>query len=514
MIQALPRYQPAKPRAVEPWVEPLRENFSDLGSDALKPAPIPGVPDTLEEWFARSKIVSGLKTIRFDPYAYQWALCKILEEGSTAWLKTRQLGLTQIVLTVLLYEAARYGYTSLWISAKGEDGGEVIRRCRKIISGMPGLSSYLANNNLTSLEFKDGNGNPGWGRIVTRAPVADCGRGLSNVRTIVFDEAQSIPEMETVYGAALPTSEAVGEDARVIVLGTPPKSPQGYYWEILQKGNPSDIDLLQVCDRVSKKEAEPYQAWKDSSGWTKVVCHWAAHPKHAHKSVDEYLGEVRQRTNLPEGQLQREYGLRIPSMDEVSVFSVASIKQCTVNGTFAAPQKHGIYATGIDPSAASGRDYTVVCTVQLIPHTGKVHVVALWRQSTGAISSHVAAAISQVQSYPGAAWVEINGVGAQWPEQLGAALPSEQVIPHHTSQAKKETLYGRLGLALEGDFIRMDEGVLTEELQNLQYKPKGKIEAAGDGHDDAADALALAIAALEWNPYTTVAGVPRDDDDW
>ena len=512
MVQALPRYRKEKPQPQPGWVRPFREVFRANSPEGIKPVPIPGVPETLAEFFAQSRIVSGLKTIQFSPYTYQWALCKILEEGSTAWIKTRQLGLTQIVLTVLLYEAARYGYTSLWISAKGEDGGEVIRRCRKIISGMPGLSSYLANNNLTSLEFKDGNGNPGWGRIVTRAPVPDCGRGLSNVRTVVFDEAQSIPDLETVYGAALPTTEAVGDDSRVVMLGTPPKSPQGYYWETLLKGNPSGIDLLQVCDRVSKKEIEPYQAWKDASGWTKVVCHWAAHPKHAEKTVDEYLDEVRRRTNLPEAQLQREYGLRIPSMDEVSVFPASDIKQCVAEQTLEKPEPWGIYATGIDPSG-TGRDYTVVCTVKLDPSTGKVSVVAVWRKRVGAISTHVEAAISQVKAYPGPTWVEYNGVGAQWPEQLGTALPGIEITPHYASQSKKETLFGRLGLALERDVMRFEEGFISQELLSLQYKGS-KIEAAGDGHDDSADALALALAALAWNPYNSEEKIDDESDDW
>jgi hypothetical protein len=187
-------------------------------------------------------------------------------------------------------------------------------------------------------------------------------------------------------------------------------------------------------------------------------------------------------------------------MDEVSVFAVADVRQCIAESTMEPPEQWGIYGTGIDPSGATGGDYTVICTLKLEPASGLVSVVALWRKRTGAIASHINAAIEQASQYPGPVWCEYNGVGSQWPEQLGAGLPGIEVTPHYASQSKKQTLYGRLGLAIESGVMRYESGPISEELLSLQYKDGGKIEAAGNSHDDAAEALALALAAVGWNP--------------
>ena len=66
---------------------------------------------------------------------------------------------------------------------------------------------------------------------------------------------------------------------------------------------------------------------------------------------------------------------------------------------------------------------------------------------------------------------------------------------HATTRASKETLIGRLVLALERSDLMIPDSPITQELLTFQRSNSDKLEAAAGAHDDCVIALALALAA-------------------
>lgn len=464
--------------------------------------PIPGVPGTLEEFCAICRIVSGLETLRYVPYGYQLRIYEFLEERSLAILKTRQLGLTLAISVYCLFKALK-GQTALWISRSGDDGKEVVKRLRKAIYGIPGLRGYLANDNLTSLDFLDGSKTHPWGRFITRAPVGDsAGRSLTNVSTVVFDEGQSIPELETVYGAAMPTTEAVGSQARIILIGTPPIAKGGYYWDTLCADNPSDHSIEAMCQGIRSGELAPYQQWVDHSGWGKVLIHWRDHPKHANNS--NYLAETKQRLNLTDEQLYREYNLKLPTDDEISAFPFELVQRA-ISGAFEEPDREGVYYLGVDPAYSDklGRDY---CAVAILRKEGQYHrLVHLYRKRGRGSMLHLNAIVRLITAYaPVGVVVEAVGGAQTWLEHLQTVNYgcSVRIEGFSTNLNNREGLLNRMLMALENEHLTFPQCPVVEDLLNMRRDPEtGKIEmarSAGKGHGDAAFGVAFALAAAAY----------------
>ena len=451
----------------------------------LEPQPIPNVPGTIGECCDRVRIVSGLQTIPYTPFPYQDELYALLEERSVAVMKTRQLGLTLALAVYCLYDALQ-GYTSLWISRSGDDGKEVVKRLRKIIYGIPELRGYLASDNLMTLDFWDGSKQQVHGRIITRAPVGDsAARGLSNVRNIVFDEAQSIPEFETVYGAALPVTEAVGENARIIVNGTPPEMAGGYYWDLLSSNQSIDIEGL--CDRMADGTEKPLQAWVDKEGWAKCLIHWKAHPKHSENP--DYLEETKKRFKLTESQLQREYNLRIPKQG-ASLFNRVKVDAQAV-GAWDGPVSGKRYLCGIDPNFG-GSDFF---RCQIWDVSGSpAKLVAEYGEAEKTNAHNEAQTKALIRQYrPLVTAIENNSGGAVLLERFASELPGMKFEGVNTNRTSKRVMTDRIAIAVEeGEVIYPSDWAGVNEMKKFSARDREAIS----GHDDAVMAFAIAWSQI------------------
>ena len=101
---------------------------------------------------------------------------------------------------------------------------------------------------------------------------------------------------------------------------------------------------------------------------------------------------------------------------------------------------------------------------------------------------------------------ESNGVGAAPSEMLAAALPGVNVEAVHTTNFSKQSAFGRLRLMLSRrQIVLPDDSDLLGQLRGLSCSvlPGGglSIEASDPAvHDDAADALSQALAAMPAEP--------------
>lgn len=474
-------------RLIQRYQQPVLEKMGALGNTSnLEPQPIPNVPDTIFEFCDRVRIVSGLHTVPYVPYGYQRELYKLLEERSIAVMKTRQLGITLGLAVYCLYDALK-GYTSLWISRSGDDGKEVIKRLRQIIYGIPELRGYLASDNLMTLDFWDGSKQQVHGRIITRAPVGDsAARSLSNVRNIVFDEAQSIPEFETVYGAALPVTEAVGKDARIIVNGTPPEMAGGYYWNLLSSNQATDIESL--CDRMADGIDDPLQMWTDKEGWGKVLIHWKAHPKHSQNA--NYLADTKRRFKLTESQLQREYNLRIPKQG-ASLFNRAKVDEQAI-GAWAEPIPGRIYLCGIDPNFG-GSDY-FRCGIWDVT-SAPFSLVAEYKASERSNSYNEDMTKALIRKYsPLVTGVENNSGGAVLIERFAKELPGQRFEGVNTNRTSKRVMTDRIAIAVEeGEVIYPADWDGVNEMKKFSARDREAIS----GHDDAVMMFAISWSQID-----------------
>lgn len=270
----------------------------------------PIVPEKWEDFAALCNIRSGKKIIKFVPFEYQ---CQLNEAHDKYFgqviTKSRQLGITEYFGSKYLHKAAlNEGYAAAILSKNQTDTSNVAKRIRRMLDGLSGIIEP-ENDSLTDLKLKNG------GRILFRNASPNGCRGLESISDLLFDECGFVDDIQRIYDSALPSTEMVGDDARVTLLCTPtPKV--GFYWEKLSQGN-GEKDITDVCEKMRRGEIDPVQSWVDIDGWCKFIIHWRANP--IYSKVDNYLEKIRTQKKLSWETIYREYDLWFGDSDE-SVF--------------------------------------------------------------------------------------------------------------------------------------------------------------------------------------------------
>ena len=90
-------------------------------------------------------------------------------------------------------------------------------------------------------------------------------------------------------------------------------------------------------------------------------------------------------------------------------------------------------------------------------------------------------------------------MGQVWLEHLAGICRGNRVEGFATTESSKQVLIGRLQIALEREVLKIPEGIIINELLAYRRTDKGKLEAAGNAHDDTVIALALALHAAGFN---------------
>lgn len=457
-------------------------------SEILLPPP----PKDKEPWpeFARKTLIrSGRHLVPFNPYFYQEKMVELIQAHyGTVAIKTRQMGFTELVASYFLWEAKENpAYLAVVFSKTQSDTANIARRVRTMSASHPDLE--LETENLKDLKLKDG------GRIVFKASTTHGARGLESVSAILFDECAFVNDIEEIYGSALPSTEMLGQDARIILLSTP-NGAKGFYYQRAAEAN-GDRDLLNVCHQVRTGEVEPVQWWVDEGGWVKFVVHWKAHPIYSQRP--DYLANIKKRQKLTEAQVQREYNL---SFDESSnaLFQPVLVQAAQCGGWL--PRRYGRqYLAGVDPSFG-GEDYFVCqiwdCT------SPPYQLVAEFRENRRTKDYYRDRSLALFDQYqPEVVAIEQNSGGSLYIDEFIALRPSQRIEAVVTTQRSKLVNTDRLVLLLErGHLIFPEDAPIGSEMVNFQEvvnegTGNRKREAAFGHHDDTVMAAAIAFTHLD-----------------
>lgn len=448
------------------------------------------VPNSWAEFAPLSQIRSGVRVVPFEPYEYQKRLIENVEKHyATVVAKTRQLGITETIANYFLWKAVRFpGYVAVVLSKGGADTSNVAKRIRVMANSLVPLGLEFENDAVTDLKLKNG------GRIIFRPSTPNGVRGLESVSDILFDECAFVDLIEQIYTSAIPSTEMLGDAARLIFVSTP-NGKSGFYWDKLALNN-REIDAEKICEDIKEGKVEPIQYWTDENEWCKFIVHWKAHPIYGQNP--NYLEDIRKKKQLSESSVQQEYNLSF-NESEVIVFSNELVRVNAI-GNYEKPDRSKRYYLGLDTSTI-GDDYTVA--IVLSENKGSFNVASLYRQRKKSMEYNLEKVSQLIQDYrPAKVGIETTGgTGQIYLEQLTNKFPSIKFEPIKTTGDSKPQMIDRLLLALEKRKLTYAPGIITDEL--LSFRRVGtklrQLEAVQGKHDDTVMSLAFALAVSPFN---------------
>ncbi len=265
----------AKIRKIE---ERLRQR-QQRESQGFKP-----IPDSWEEFVALTTIRSGGNMVKFDPYYYQKVISKLMDEhNNIVAVKSRQLGITQIVLSKFLHRASRNpAYSAMSFLRNGDDASAISRRARQMVSC---LADYVIpdSDNVGYLKLK------GKGEIYFKNSNREGARSYDSVLDQLYDEAAFCENIQQIYAASSPSGALAGDKITKMIISTP-SAKSGWYWDKLNADNGS-IDIEELCINVADGKVFrdiPGLYWfVDEIGTVKLIIHWKAHP--VYSQIENYL---------------------------------------------------------------------------------------------------------------------------------------------------------------------------------------------------------------------------------
>ena len=451
------------------------------------------IPTEWADFASLTRIRSGTKVINFKPYEYQIALINAIKRNfGTVIGKTRQMGITEAVASDILHRACLSpGFTAIVLSRGQAESSNIAKRVKSMCDSIPDLVE-LETRNTTDLQIKGG------GRILFKPATINSCRGYESVAYIVFDECAFIENIDLLYLAAIPATEAVGEDARIVLVSTP-NGRSGFFWDRLNSSN-GEYDVLEEAEKLRAFQVEKgYTEWTDSNSWSKFLLHWKAHPKYG--KDNDYIERIVAQKQLTRSSAEQEYDLSFNESNN-AIFNPDDIRACSI-GSLKGPEERATYFMSLD-SSLMGRDYSV-CLVG--KYTGdQMEVVHIYRERKKTIEQHIEAIGEIVRRYnPIAFSVEKNGCGEVYLQSLIKNHPDTRFEPFVTSKESKFELITRLGYALEKRFIKYPMSAIVDELMIFR-KDGTKLEASSGGHDDCVMSLAFLVSVSpfrrEYKPNT------------
>jgi hypothetical protein len=434
-------------------------------------------------------IPSGNNVVRFNPYEYQLKTVAAIEEQKCSQIvKGRQLGISQIITTWMLYRAVTEpAFTGVVLSKTQQDTSQLAGRMREMAAQ---LSDYftLANESLLQLKVVGG------GQIFFRNSTIDACRGIPSVSVLFFDEAAFVDNIKLIYSAATPALAMCGDDARIIMASTPNGITGNYFGETLVSN--CENDPIETMDRIRAGELEPYHDLVDKAGWRKIFIHWKAHPIYGKNP--NYIEDTASALNEDISNVRREYDLSFHDVQEV-IFDSSLVKGCRYSEDFDKeidPEK--LHFVGVD-CAFGGEDYFVSLVGKETFNEQDepcLELVDMYRKNKGSTDSHIVAVSDQIERYDAFGIViEDNGGGVVVQERLSTDYSDRVVKGHTTTNKSKTRLIEQLKFVMQRGWLRYQERKfknLTTELLNFRKKGE-KMEAAHGFHDDTVMALALLV---------------------
>lgn len=440
------------------------------GVSNLKP-----IPHSWEDFIRLTTIRSGGQMKTFEAYDYQKLIIKLASQyPNMIILKSRQLGITQAIVSKFLHDAClNQAASSICFMRNGEDASAVSRRTRQMLQS---CSEYAlaSNDNVGYLKIANG------GDIYFKNSSREGSRSLDSVTSMLFDESAFVENIAQIYAASSPSSALVQNIQRFIV--STPSAKSGWYWDKLSSNN-GNIDIESLSEEVSEGKRYrdiPGMYWFiDSQNCCKVILHYSVHP--LYKTIPNYLEYRLEQDGTSEETVQREYNLRFIDTS-LSVFDFSLVRKCAV-GRFEEYDSTASYYAGLDCSTV-GTDYTSFPILKY--QNGKLSLVHLYRKRKETSDYHMFHIGELIKRYHiKTVGIEVTGgVGQLYLEQLERQFPKVLFESIRTTGDSKPIMISNLQLALEREQLIYPTGcAIVEEL--LSFRRSGKrLEAATGKHDD------------------------------
>lgn len=434
-------------------------------------------PDNFPDFCKLIKIRSGNKIVNFELFEYQKILSELIDENyATIVVKSRQLGLTQLVTAKFLYKAIKNNaYVALVLSKGQSDTSLIAHRMREMINS---LDEYfeLENDNLSSIRIRNG------GVIHFKNSKPDATRGVDSVSDILFDESAFVDNIDLIYTSAIPTLEMCGKDARIIVLSTP-NGMSGWYYDKVMSDNPIYKNPLDICDQIRNGLIAPLQYWIDESKWVKFFVHWRSHPTYSQNP--NYLDEIATNKKLPLSQVKQEYDLSFTDSSDLVFDPIMVRKICSIKEYSREKREKVDYYIGID-TANMGADYFVMTVIEHDYLNNIFKLVDVYRKRKMSSEYHLFQILEYIDKYsPDKVAIEVTGgTGLMYLEQLISIKRDVEFVPIKTTQDSKQMMVDKLLLNLEKGLLELvNDKVLINELLSFQKIGK-KLSAIEGKHDD------------------------------
>jgi len=459
------------------------------------------VPKKWVDFVRLTTIRSGGAMVPFDPYRYQEIISDLMDEyNNIVCVKSRQLGLTQLIASKFLHRASlNPAYSAIAFLRNQNDVSAISRRTKQMLMG---LSEYVTpvNDNVGYLKLK------GLGDIYYKNSSPEGSRSIDSVMDFLFDEAAFSENIEQIYAASSPSSAMSGDNITKLIISTP-SAKSGWYWDKVNADN-EGRDIEEICNRVAAGDLYneiPGLYWfEDAQGTLKLIVHWSAHP--VYKSIPNYLDYRLKQDGTDTETVLREYDLKFVD-SAVSVFNIELIRENATGAYEDFKEPYEDYYCGLDTSTM-GSDYTVFSVIKHDRKNDVYSLVHLYRRRQETSASHIYQISKLIELYdPVCIGIETTGgVGRIYLEELTKAHYGTEIKEIKTTRDSKISMISSLILGLEKrQFIYPENSVLIEEM--LSYRRIGaKMEAAAGKHDDTIMSVSFALTVTPFLQGQQISG--------
>jgi len=459
------------------------------------------VPKKWVDFVRLTTIRSGGAMVPFDPYRYQEIISDLMDEyNNIVCVKSRQLGLTQLIASKFLHRASlNPAYSAIAFLRNQNDVSAISRRTKQMLIG---LSEYVTpvNDNVGYLKLK------GLGDIYYKNSSPEGSRSIDSVMDFLFDEAAFSENIEQIYAASSPSSAMSGDNITKLIISTP-SAKSGWYWDKVNADN-EGRDIEEICNRVAAgdlyNEVPGLYWFEDAQGTLKLIVHWSAHP--VYKSIPNYLEYRLKQDGTDTETVLREYDLKFVD-SAVSVFNIELIRENATGAYEDFKEPYVDYYCGLDTSTM-GSDYTVFSVIKHDRKTDIYSLVHLYRRRQETSASHIYQISKMIELYdPVCIGIETTGgVGRIYLDELTKAHYGTEIREIKTTRDSKISMISSLILGLEKrQFIYPENSVLIEEM--LSYRRIGaKMEAAAGKHDDTIMSVSFALTVTPFLQGEQISG--------
>ena len=459
------------------------------------------VPKKWVDFVRLTTIRSGGAMVPFDPYRYQEIISDLMDEyNNIVCVKSRQLGLTQLIASKFLHRASlNPAYSAIAFLRNQNDVSAISRRTKQMLMG---LSEYVTpvNDNVGYLKLK------GLGDIYYKNSSPEGSRSIDSVMDFLFDEAAFSENIEQIYAASSPSSAMSGDNITKLIISTP-SAKSGWYWDKVNADN-EGRDIEEICNRVAAgdlyNEVPGLYWFEDAQGTLKLIVHWSAHP--VYKSIPNYLEYRLKQDGTDTETVLREYDLKFVD-SAVSVFNIELIRENAKGAYEEFKEPYEDYYCGLDTSTM-GSDYTVFSVIKHDRKNDVYSLVHLYRRRQETSASHIYQISKLIELYdPVCIGIETTGgVGRIYLEELTKAHYGTEIREIKTTRDSKISMISSLILGLEKrQFIYPENSVLIEEM--LSYRRIGaKMEAAAGKHDDTIMSVSFALTVTPFLQGEQISG--------